>query len=88
MPHLQVAVLVPMGDLFAHDLLFLFGEFGEELIAGRLFSSTVRQLVQIDHEFGAIYAVKEFQKVIAQTGRAVGKCVLSGEYLFFNFDWG
>lgn len=77
-----------MGNLFAHGFLFLFGEFGEELIAGRLFSSTMRQLIQVDHEFGAIYAVEEFQEVIAQTGRAVGKCVFAGKYLFFNFDWG
>ena len=77
-----------MGHLFAHCLLFLFGKFGEELIAGRFFSSTVRQLVQVDHELGAIYAVEEFQEVIAQTGWAVGKCVFSGKYLFFNFDWG
>ena len=76
-----------MGDLFAHDLLFLFGKFGEELIAGRFFSSTVRQLVQVDHQFGAIYAVEEFQEVIAQTGRAVGKGVFSGKHLFLNLDW-
>lgn len=77
-----------MGDLFAHGFLFLFGEFGEELVTRRFFSSTMRQLVQVDHEFGAIYAVEEFQEVIAQTGRAVGKCVLSGEYFLLDFDWG
>ena len=85
MPHIEVVVLVPLGNLFAQCKLFFFGELVEQSRT-HFFCAFPMFYFPCSHaKFSTVDAGEEVAEGRHHFGRAVSECLVAGEdFSFFN----